>query len=89
MMLKCHFSLKNIEVFLLPLLSARSSLCIWSKQQLSYVGRAPKAKQVKVEIKDKDKGFFGNKRSLSLGVNILQELKPQVAGWFQQGSGHK
>ena len=67
MMLKCYFPLNNVEIFLLLLLlSASRSLCIWSKQQLSHVGGAPKAKQVKVEIKAKDKGFFGNKRSLSL-----------------------
>lgn len=68
MMLKCYFfSLSNTEIFLFLLfLSVSSSLCIWSKQQLSHVGGAPKAKQVKVEMKAKDKGFFGNKRSLSL-----------------------
>jgi len=67
MMLKCYFSLNNIEIFLLLLFfSTSSTLCIWSEQQLSCVGGASKAKQVKVEIKAKDKGFFGNKRSLSL-----------------------
>lgn len=67
MMLKCYFSLDNIEIFLLLLLlSASRTLCFWSKQPLPHVGGAPKAKRVKVEIKGKDKGFFGNKVSLSL-----------------------
>lgn len=77
-------------LLLLLLLPASRSLCAGSQQQLSRVGGAPEAKQVMVEIKAKDKGFFRNNTSLSLDSSsqILQELKPQEAGWSQQGCVH-
>lgn len=61
-MLRCYFSLNNTGIFLFLLFSASRGLWLWFKPLL---GGALKAKQVKVEIKARGEGFFGNQRSLS------------------------
>lgn len=57
-MLRCYFSLNNTGIFLFLLFSASRGLWLWFKPLL---GGALKAKQVKVEIKARGEGFFGNK----------------------------